>query len=236
MKKLKYSGIIILLAIALTVQSCNKTDVVSQVNSPVVTLTPSQKSGVAGDEIQIDLVTTATNNIQRIQMTEQYNGGSTKTLVDSTITASTTYIDRNFSYDIPASASANQTSVLSFTVTDVKGNTTTKSVTISITGSQPNISLNTAKTALSAGENAQVNVLITSPVANIGHLVILQSINAQQGTTVKDTTFTNQSTVTYVYNYTAPSTFTASDKVALVFTVTDNNNVSRTKSLVFNGK
>lgn len=236
MKKLKYSGLLILLAMTLLLQSCGKTDVVNQVNSPVVTLTPSQKTGVAGDEIQIDLVTTATSSIQRIQMTEQYNGGSTKTLVDSTITSNTTYIDRNFSYDIPATATANQTSVLTFTVTDVKGNTTSKSVTISITGSQPSISVNTAKTALSAGESAQVNVLITSPVANIGHLVILQSINAQQGTTLKDTTFINQSTVTYVYNYTAPSTFTSSDKVALVFTVTDNNNVSRTKSLVYNGK
>jgi hypothetical protein len=121
-------------------------------------------------------------------------------------------------------------------VTDVKGNTTSKSVTISITGSQPNISLSTVKTSLSAGENAQINVLITSPVANIGHLVILESINSQQGTTLKDTTFNNQSTVTYVYNYTAPTTFTSADNVALVFTVKDNNNVSRTKSLVFKGK
>jgi hypothetical protein len=210
--------------------------VVNQVNSPVVTLTPNQKTGNAGDEITIDLVTTATNNIQRIQMTEQYNGGSTKTIVDSTLTTGTTYIDRNFSYTIPATASANQTSVITFTVTDVKGNTTSKSVTISITGSQPNISLSTVKTSLSAGENAQINVLITSPVANIGHLVILESINSQQGTTLKDTTFNNQSTVTYVYNYTAPTTFTSADNVALVFTVKDNNNVSRTKSLVFKGK
>lgn len=234
--KLKHLYTIILLAGLLILQSCGKTDVVNQVNSPVVTLTPNQKSGNAGDEITIDLVTTATNNIQRIQMSAQYNGGASQTIIDSTLTTGTTYLDRNFSYTIPATATANQTSVITFTVTDVKGNTTSKSVTISITGSQPNISLNTVKTSLSANENAQINVLITSPVANIGHLVIQQSINSQLGTTLKDTTFTNQSTVTYVYNYTAPATFTSADNVALIFTVTDNNNVKRTKSLVFKGK
>jgi hypothetical protein len=91
--KLKHLCTLALLAALLILQSCGKTDVVNQVNSPVVTLTPNQKTGNAGDEITIDLVTTATNNIQRIQMTEQYNGGSTKTIVDSTLTTGTTYID-----------------------------------------------------------------------------------------------------------------------------------------------
>lgn len=234
--KLKSLGAILLLIIAAGSESCKKTDVINQVNSPVVTLTPNQKSGVAGDQITIDMVATATNNIQRIQVTEQYNGNSANTLVDSTITASTSYIDRNYTYTIPSNATANQSSVITFTVTDSKGNTTTKNVTISITGSQPAISLTCAKTSLSASETALMTVHLSSPVANIGRLVILQSINAALGTTLKDTTFTNQSDVNMVYNYTAPSTLTSADKINLIFTVTDNNNVARTKSYTFTGK
>ena len=205
------------------------------INSPLVVLTPTSDSGYAGDKRSINYSTTATNGIKRIQIFTQFLSNPKVTVKDSTLATTKLAEDLNFVYTIPDSATRGQQSVITFTITDGNGNSSTKTATIIVTGSRPSIKVTPATTSAHKGDTVSFNIVMKSPDKPIQILDISQIINSGSATSLPSIPYSgNQLVINTTYKYVVPNTVNIGDVIGLLFTVGNSNGITNIASVTIN--
>src|SRR6185437_7070080 len=181
----KYLWACIVLALIGFTISCQKTNNgTPSIGSPILVLTPSSDSGYAGAQLAIDYSTTAINGVKRIQIFTQFLSTPKVTAKDSTLSSTSPAVDLNFDYTIPDSALRGQQSVITFIITDGKGNTTTKTATVTVTGSRPTISVTPLNPSVNAGDSVKFNIVMKSPDKGIQTLDVAQVTKANTDSSI----------------------------------------------------
>ncbi len=214
------------------ISSCNKTNNnVPSINGPVVILTPSQDSGYAAGQVQIDYTASATSGIKRIQIFTQFLSNPKVAVKDSSFSSTKPVIDYNYIYVIPDTAVRGQQSFITFTITDGNGNTTTKTATVTVTGSRPSITATPVTTTANAGDSLSYNVVMKSPDKNIQTLNVAQVIGGAS-TNLPSVPFSgNSKAESITYKYQVPTTSKSGDKIDLLFTAVNTSGVSNFTSV-----
>lgn len=189
-------------------------------------LTPSSISGIAGDIVSIDYTSGSAVGMKDIKIEAAFNGNASIVLKDTFFTSKPKVEDLNFNYTIPDSAAAGQKSVLTFTVTDTAGKTTSKQATVNVTSSRPRITVSQNNTTGHAGDSVIFTITMKSTEANIDSLSISQSINSSVFTKIAGFAYSNLSLVNTTYKYQIPNSSAVGDKIALFFTVTNNSKIT----------
>jgi hypothetical protein len=224
----KSFGICISLVIVCFTFSCQKpNNNIPAINSPLVVLTPSSDSGYAGDQKVIDYSTTAANGIKRIQIYTQFLSNPKVTAKDSTLATTKLAEDLNFDYTIPDSALRGQQTVITFVITDGQGNATTKTATITVTGSRPSIKVTPTSTSANKGDTITFNIVMKSPDKYIQTLDVSQLINSGAATSLPSVPYSgNQLVVSTIYKYGVPTSVNSGDNIDLLFTVVNSSGIT----------
>jgi hypothetical protein len=225
-----YLLMVIIAGLAITGCTKNNNTTTNQNNNtlggPSIVLTPGSASGIAGDLVKINYTSAIPYGLQKIHIEEQYQSDPKRILMDSSPVAHNVADDEVLNYRIPDSASAGQQSVLTFTITDVKGNVATKSAKISVLASRPRITVTQDKTTAAKGDVVKFTITMLSPENNLGVLSIDQSINLGSNGEIDRFTYTSQSTVHTTYAYKVPLTVSPGDHISIQFNITNSAGVS----------
>src|ERR1039458_7729041 len=177
MIKKSFTRFSLVFSIAAVTFSCQKpANNAPVLGSPTVVLTPTSVSGYSGDQVFVDYSCLAANGIKKIIISDQYISNPKKIDLDSTLATAIPSLDRNFIYTIPDSAITGQQTLLFFTVVDGKGDSTTKTETVSVTGSRPMISVTPGTASVAVGDSVLFTIVMRSPEKNITTLDISQEI------------------------------------------------------------
>src|SRR6185312_4101072 len=106
------------------------------------------------------------------------------------------------------------------------GNSTTKTATVTVTGSRPTVKATPSSATAHPGDTVSYNVIMKSPDKNIQTLNVAQVIGGTS-TNLPSVPFPGTSkTETTTYKYKVPTTAVSGDKIDLLFTVANTSGVT----------
>ncbi len=221
----KMSWLAICLASTIIV-SCKDEDGNPTIEKPVLVVTPIDNNVGAGDIFKFSVDASGLNKLTKLTVEQTYNNNK-RIILDSAFNPAKTGVTFAYNYRVPDSAIKGQTITLVFSLTDEKGNVTTDTETFTIANSKPVVKVDMDKVSASAGDTVNTTVTITTPVANLKNIEVLESKNGTLGTPVKTENFPdNTGNTTYTYSYVVPADLQVGQYVVLVFRVANNDNVS----------
>ena len=202
--------------------SCTKPENNTDKTPPILILTPAAINAVAGDQVKIDYTSTAVNGVKKIHIEGQYQSNAKIVLRDTSFANTRAADDEILTYIVPDTASTGQLVSLIFTITDGKGNSTSKTATVSITGSRPRIAVTPNKLHATNGDSISFTIDVSSTDKTLGTLTVGQNINNAGTTTISTFSYNAQNAIHQIYNYRIPVGSKSGDSIYLIFTATNN--------------
>jgi hypothetical protein len=221
----KYT-LVVLLAVSLF-QSCDKTK--ETIAKPILAVTPTLgSSGPAGKKMDFNIDASDANNINRIKIEVQSGSGPVTTFKDSMIEPSKPHVTFAVQFTLPETGLKGDAFNFTFTAFDTKGDFTSTTKTLTISGSRPTIEIGGPET-VTADQTVNFNVTFSDAGADLKNFNWKESLNGGAHNNLKDSTFVDGVKNAIVpFTYHIPADFKSGDYAVMLFTATNEDNVSWT--------
>jgi hypothetical protein len=198
---------------------------------PALTISNLNKDAAAGDQVPFDINSSGPKSIARLKVDINVNNSGLKTLTDTTYPSPFHVLQYEYYYTIPADAVKDESIVLTFTVYDTDGNSSSSTKTITVKGAQPFINFTSSANTGAPGGVISLQAGITSASRDLGKGVLTQSINSSTPATIATRNWQDQNSVTWDYVYNIPQSAKSGDNIVLEVAVTNNDGVVRSKKV-----
>jgi hypothetical protein len=216
-----------LLAAAGLFQSCDKTK--ETIANPVLAVTATQNtSGPAGKKMDFDIDAADADNISRVKIDLQAGSGPVTVFKDSTIDPAKPHVVFSVQFTLPETGLKGDAFNFTFTAFDTKGNSSSTTKTLTISGSRPKIEIG-GPDNVTADQTVNFNVTFSDPGADLKNFNWSESVKGGAQNSLKDSTFADGVKNAIVpFTYHIPADFVSGDYVVMLFTAMNKDNVSWT--------
>lgn len=213
-------------------QSCDKTK--ETIANPVLAVTATQgSSGPAGKKMDFDIDAADADNISRIKIDIQAGSGPVTLFKDSTIDPSKPHVVFSVQYTLPETALKDDAFTFTFTAFDTKGNSSSTTKTLTVSGSRPKVEIGGPET-VTADQTVNFNVTFSDPGADLKSFNWSESVKGGTHKSLKDSTFSaGVKSAIVPFTYHIPADLVSGDYVVMLFTATNKDNVSWTATKRF---
>jgi hypothetical protein len=223
---------LLLFCAAAAFQSCNKTG--DTLSKPLLVVTPTLgSSGEAGKKMDFDIETSAANSISRVTVELQPGSGANMMYQDTTINPPVPRVTYAVQYTLPDTGLKGDEFHFTFTSYDTKGNSTSTTKTLTISGSRPKVVIG-GPDNVTAGQTVNFSVTFSDAGADLKSFQWNANLNGGNDNLMKDSTFTTASrNITIPFTYQVPANLTPGEYAVMKFTATNKDNVSWTETKRF---
>lgn len=220
------------LFICLLAISCKKN---GGLNKPSLNVNMLDKEGAGGDILEFDMNASGFDAIKGFKVEVNYNNTGSKTVLDSTFSEPKGVFTYVYRYKIPENAKKGESATLKFTATDKNGNNSTVEKSITVTASQPQLSLSVDNLKPNAGDVLTLHIAMKSSEKNLGKIEIKESRHNQAGVLLETKDWQNEDNVAWDYEYTVPKD-ASGEKIIILVIAKNSDGIERYDTFTFNVK